>query len=734
MSDLFESYGDVPARRSVAGVPAWDEMFPDPEVGALPRPAYQQVYRALTMLDRTELSNRAEALATNYLSSGVTFDFAGEERAFPLDPLPRIIRAAEWDHVESGVKQRVKALEALLEDVYSGARAVKDGVLPATVVTSSSDYLPSARSVRPSNGVRIHVAGIDLIRDERGTMRVLEDNVRIPSGVSYVISNREAIGQTLPEMMRSSRVRPVDHYPSMLLQSLRNSAPEGVDDPTVVVMTPGVFNSAYYEHTLLARLMGVELVEGSDLYCRDGRVFMRTTHGPQQVDVIYRRVDDAFLDPVTFRPDSVLGTPGLFGAAAAGNVTLANAVGNGMSDDKLMYTYVPDLIRYYLGEEPILENVPTWRLEEPDALEEVLDRLDELVVKPVDGAGGKGILIGPDSTPREREVMARKLRTDPRGWIAQPMVVLSTLPTLVDGGIRPRHADLRPFAVNDSGNIQVLPGGLTRVALPEGQLVVNSSQGGGSKDTWVIDGVRSSKQLGFETPGQTSQDGVGLDTVALNIVVQGATSTSRRTPSTGRNPMCPRRPLPPTSSRCPRHLRRNASPRRTCCRWMRCWTMTRPVACSSNRSNNSSAGEGRRHAEPHRREPVLDRTLRGACRGHRPHAGRQRLLARDRPVGGRGRDVPWPARRARLPRAGGEPHQGRVDRAAADPTHGSRLRCLLLRGRTRERPPHQGGDLRRVLGEAQHQPRPTAQAGQTGQGTRGLRVGEAPGHAGARHR
>jgi uncharacterized circularly permuted ATP-grasp superfamily protein len=365
------------------------------------------------------------------------------------------------------------------------------------------------------------VAGIDLIRDERGTMRVLEDNVRIPSGVSYVISNREAIGQTLPEMMRSSRVRPVDHYPSMLLQSLRNSAPEGVDDPTVVVMTPGVFNSAYYEHTLLARLMGVELVEGSDLYCRDGRVFMRTTHGPQQVDVIYRRVDDAFLDPVTFRPDSVLGTPGLFGAAAAGNVTLANAVGNGMSDDKLMYTYVPDLIRYYLGEEPILENVPTWRLEEPDALEEVLDRLDELVVKPVDGAGGKGILIGPDSTPREREVMARKLRTDPRGWIAQPMVVLSTLPTLVDGGIRPRHADLRPFAVNDSGNIQVLPGGLTRVALPEGQLVVNSSQGGGSKDTWVIDGVRSSKQLGFETPGQTSQDGVGLDTVALNIVVQG---------------------------------------------------------------------------------------------------------------------------------------------------------------------------------------------------------------------
>ncbi|WP_291278681.1 circularly permuted type 2 ATP-grasp protein [Galactobacter sp.] len=522
MSDLFENYGEIPARRSVAGVSAWDEMFSDPGSSSLARPPYQQVHRALKVIDSGELRNRADALATNYLSSGVTFDFAGEERAFPLDPLPRIIHAAEWDHIESGVKQRVKALEALLEDVYTEERAIKDGVLPATVVASSSDYFRPARSVHPANGVRIHVAGIDLIRDEHGTMRVLEDNVRIPSGVSYVISNREAIGQTLPEMMRSSRVRPVDHYPSMLLQSLRNSAPEGVEDPTVVVMTPGVYNSAYYEHTLLARLMGVELVEGSDLYCRDGRVFMRTTRGARQVDVIYRRVDDAFLDPVSFRPDSVLGTPGLFAAARAGNVTLANAVGNGMADDKLMYTYIPDLIRYYLGEEPILENVPTWRLEEPDSLEEVLDRLDELVVKPVDGAGGKGILIGPDSSARERELMAKKLRTDPRGWIAQPMVVLSTLPTLVDGGIRPRHADLRPFAVNDSGNIQVLPGGLTRVALPEGQLVVNSSQGGGSKDTWVIDGVRSSNVLGLDSlPDDAAPSEVGLDTVALNIVVQG---------------------------------------------------------------------------------------------------------------------------------------------------------------------------------------------------------------------
>lgn len=494
MTDLFSGYGDgAPGRRTAAGVPGWDEMFPNSAFGpSTPRDAYLELHRVLGTMDQDELRSRTDALAGTYLSRGVTFDFAGEEQPFPLDPLPRIIDAREWEGIEAGVQQRVAALEAFLADIYGPGIAVRDGVVPAAVIASSSQYFRSARGIDPANGVRIHVAGVDLIRDEAGRLRVLEDNVRIPSGVSYVISNRDAIAQTLPELIRTMRVRPVDGYPGMLLKALRASAPSGVDDPNVVVLTPGVHNSAYFEHTLLARLMGVELVEGRDLYCQGGRVFMRTTEGPLQVDVIYRRVDDEYLDPLHFRPDSVLGTPGLMAAAREGKVSLANAVGNGIADDKLMYTYVPELIRYYLSEEPILQNVPTWWLEEPAALEEVLDRLEELVVKPVDGAGGKGIMIGPDASTQERNAMAARLRTDPRGWIAQPLVVLSTLPTLVGDGVRPRHADLRPFAVNNSGTVDVLPGGLTRVALPEGELVVNSSQGGGSKDTWVVDGVRGS--------------------------------------------------------------------------------------------------------------------------------------------------------------------------------------------------------------------------------------------------
>ena len=296
------------------------------------------------------------------------------------------------------------------------------------------------------------------------------------------------MAQTLPELFTAMKVRPVGDYPHKLLQALRASAPADVDDPTVVVLTPGVYNSAYFEHTLLARLMGVELVEGRDLFCSGGRVWMRTTAGPTRVDVIYRRVDDEFLDPMQFRPDSVLGAPGLMLAARLGHVTIANAVGNGVADDKLIYTYVPDLVRYYLGEEPLLRNVDTWRLEDPGALEEVLDRLDELVVKPVDGSGGKGLVVGPDASAAELDKLAKRLKADPRGWIAQPVVQLSTIPTLVDDGMRPRHADLRPFAVNSGDGVWVLPGGLTRVALPEGQLVVNSSQGGGSKDTWVVGG------------------------------------------------------------------------------------------------------------------------------------------------------------------------------------------------------------------------------------------------------
>ena len=486
MGDLFDGYGSVATRRR--GAPAWDEMFADPAAAdsASARGAYKEIHTALARMTQEELRGRTEALASSYLAQGVTFDFAGEERPFPLDAVPRVIAQSEWAVVESGVKQRVRALEAFLADVYGRQQAVVDGVIPARLISSSSHFHREAAGIVSANGVRIQVSGIDLIRDEQGTWRVLEDNVRVPSGVSYVISNRRVMAQTLPELFMSMRVRPVGDYPQRLLQSLRASAPEGVDDPVIVVLTPGVYNSAYFEHTLLARLMGVELVEGRDLFCSGGKVWMRTTSGPTRVDVIYRRVDDEFLDPLQFRADSMLGSPGLLLAARLGNVTIANAVGNGVADDKLVYTYLPDLIRYFLSEEPIIANVDTWRLEEPGALEEVLDRLDELVVKPVDGSGGKGLVVGPDATKQELEELAARLKKDPRGWIAQPVVQLSTIPTLVEEGMRPRHADLRPFAVNDGTDVWVLPGGLTRVALPEGQLVVNSSQGGGSKDTWIV--------------------------------------------------------------------------------------------------------------------------------------------------------------------------------------------------------------------------------------------------------
>jgi len=483
MGDLFDGYGATATRSRGAGAGAFDEMFSKPGTA---RSAYKEIHAALAQMTQEELRGRTDALASSYLAQGVTFDFAGEERPFPLDAVPRVIAQAEWVEVEAGIKQRVRTLEAFLADIYGKQEAVKDGVIPAKLITSSSHFHREAAGIEPANGVRIQVSGIDLIRDEQGGWRVLEDNVRVPSGVSYVISNRRVMAQTLPELFVSMRVRPVGDYPHKLLQALRASAPEGVDDPNVVVLTPGVYNSAYFEHTLLARLMGVELVEGRDLFCSGGKVFMRTTSGPTRVDVIYRRVDDEFLDPLQFRADSMLGSPGLMLAARLGNVTIANAVGNGVADDKLVYTYLPELTKYYLGEDPILKNVDTWRLEDPGALEEVLDRLEELVVKPVDGSGGKGLVVGPAASKTELEELRQRLLADPRGWIAQPVVQLSTIPTLVDDGMRPRHADLRPFAVNDGKDIWVLPGGLTRVALPEGELVVNSSQGGGSKDTWVV--------------------------------------------------------------------------------------------------------------------------------------------------------------------------------------------------------------------------------------------------------
>src|SRR3954451_19886052 len=488
MGDLFDGYAAKADRARPSRAP-FDEMFEVPPAAdgePKTRDSYRDIYSSLARMTQEELRGRTDALASSYLAQGVTFDFAGEERPFPLDAVPRVIEEDEWRRVERGIQQRVRALEPFLADVYGPQPAIRDRVVPATLVTSSSHFHRQAAGIEPANGVRIQVSGIDLIRDERGAWRVLEDNVRVPSGVSYVISNRRVMAQTLPELFVSMRVRPVGEYPNRLLQALRASAPAGVEDPTVVVLTPGVYNSAYFEHTLLARLMGVELVEGRDLFCSAGRVFMRTTAGPTRVDVIYRRVDDEFLDPLQFRADSMLGSPGLMLAARLGNVTIANAVGNGVADDKLVYTYLPEIIRYYLAEDAILPNVHTWRLEDPGALEEVLDRLDELVVKPVDGSGGKGLVVGPAASRAELDDLRVRLQMDPRGWIAQPVVQLSTIPTLVDDGVRPRHADLRPFAVNDGTDVWVLPGGLTRVALPEGQLVVNSSQGGGSKDTWVV--------------------------------------------------------------------------------------------------------------------------------------------------------------------------------------------------------------------------------------------------------
>ena len=477
VTGVFEGYQPVAA--------TYDEMFD----GAQVRPAYSAVHRRMSTMRPEEIRARADYLAATYVDQGVTFDIGGVERPFPLDLIPRIIAAEDWATVESGVAQRVRTLEAFLDDVYGAGAAFSDGVMPRSVVTSSPHFHRVVAGISPPNGVRVHVSGIDLVRDGSGTFRVLEDNARIPSGVSYVLTNRRSSSTALPEVLTSHRIQPVDDYPQKLLAALKASAPAGIANPTVVVLTPGVYNSAYFEHALLARLMGTHLVEGRDLVATSGRVMLRTTHGLVPVHVIYRRVDDDFLDPVYFRKDSMLGSAGLINAVRAGNVTLANAVGNGVSDDKLVYTYLPDLVRYYLHEEPILPNVDTWRLEEAAHREEVLDRIGELVLKPVDGSGGKGILIGPQADAAEIDAMRTRILADPRGWIAQPVVQLSTVPTLADGIPAPRHVDLRPFAVNSGSDIWVLPGGLTRVALGAGQLIVNSSQGGGSKDTWVMAGT-----------------------------------------------------------------------------------------------------------------------------------------------------------------------------------------------------------------------------------------------------
>jgi uncharacterized circularly permuted ATP-grasp superfamily protein len=475
---IFEGYNTSDAYSL-----AFDEMF---DAHGNVRGPYKGIYAEVAPTDASELKARSDALGRAFIDQGITFSLSGQERPFPLDLVPRVISAAEWTRLERGITQRVKALEKFLDDIYGDQEILRDGVIPRRLITSCEHFHREAVGIVPPNGVRIHVAGIDLIRDDRGDFRVLEDNLRSPSGVSYVMENRRTMARVFPNLFATHRVRTVDNYSSHLLRALRNSAATNEADPTVVVLTPGVYNSAYFEHSLLARQMGVELVEGRDLFCRDNQVYMRTTAGERQVDVIYRRIDDAFLDPLQFRADSVLGVAGLVNAARAGNVVISSSIGNGVGDDKLVYTYVPTIIEYYLGEKPLLANVDTYRCWLEEEREEVLDRVKELVIKPVEGSGGYGIVFGPEASEKELAAISKKVRDDPRAWIAQPMMELSTVPTRIGDSLSQRYVDLRPFAVNDGNDVWVLPGGLTRVALVEGSRVVNSSQGGGSKDTWVL--------------------------------------------------------------------------------------------------------------------------------------------------------------------------------------------------------------------------------------------------------
>jgi uncharacterized circularly permuted ATP-grasp superfamily protein len=456
------------------------------------RPHYEKFRDLFAALTIEDFDQRRHAVDLAFLRQGITFnvygDAEGTERIFPFDLIPRIIPAKEWEHIEAGLTQRITALNLFLHDIYHGQRIVKDGVVPAYYVLSGKHFRREFAGFNVPKDIYIHVCGTDLIRGADGTYMVLEDNARCPSGVSYVLENRGAMKRTFPGMFESIGVRPVEHYPQELLKMLQHIAPAGVAEPTVVLLTPGAYNSAYFEHTYLARQMGIEIVEGRDLVVRDARVFMRTTKGLQPVHVIYRRLDDDFLDPTVFRRDSMLGVPGLIHAYRSGNVSLANSVGTGIADDKVMYHFVPKIIQYYLDQEPILPNVPTYLASEEADKQYIVENMDKLVVKAANESGGYGMLMGPKSTKEEQGKFREAVLADPRNYIAQPMISLSTHPTRQDDGtFEGRHIDLRPFILYGE-KISIVPGGLTRVALRKGSLVVNSSQGGGSKDTWVLYG------------------------------------------------------------------------------------------------------------------------------------------------------------------------------------------------------------------------------------------------------
>ena len=475
--------------------PAFDEML-DASAGV--REQYRVFEQWLRAQSDTRMRSRREEAEVIFRRVGITFavygakdeDGAGTERLIPFDLIPRVIPKLEWTSMEAGLRQRVNALNRFIHDVYHGQDILRAGIVPRDAVLNNAQFRPEMMGVNVPGDVYSHIAGIDIVRaanpDNSGSYYVLEDNLRVPSGVSYMLEDRKMMMRLFPELFRMHRVAPVAHYPDLLLETLRTLSPQGVNEPNVVVLTPGMYNSAYFEHAFLAQQMGVELVEGQDLFVRDNFVYMRTTQGPKRVDVVYRRVDDDFLDPDAFRADSTLGCAGLLGAYRKGNITLANAIGTGIADDKSIYPYVPQMIAFYLGEKPILNNVPTYLCRVQDDLNYVLAHLPELVVKEVHGAGGYGMLVGPASTQAEIETFRARLLANPSNYIAQPTLALSSCPTFVESGIAPRHIDLRPFVLSGK-SVQMVPGGLTRVALKEGSLVVNSSQGGGTKDTWVLE-------------------------------------------------------------------------------------------------------------------------------------------------------------------------------------------------------------------------------------------------------
>ncbi|HEY4143297.1 MAG TPA: circularly permuted type 2 ATP-grasp protein [Pseudolabrys sp.] len=457
------------------------------------RPPYDELARWLKEVPPDVLDYRRREAELVFRRIGITFAVYGEadstERLIPFDVIPRIISGSEWRTLQEGLTQRVKALNLFIKDIYGAREILREGIVPDDLVFRNPAFRPEMNGQSVPHDIYVHIAGVDVVRVDADTFYVLEDNARTPSGVSYMLENREIMMRLFPELFARHRIAPVENYPDELLATLKSVAPKTASsDPNVALLTPGVFNSAYYEHSFLADKLGVELVEGRDLLVKNETVYMRTTQGLKRVDVIYRRIDDDFIDPLTFRPDSILGLPGLMSAYQAGNITLANAVGTGIADDKAVYSYMPQIVKFYLDEEPILKNVPTWRCREPEHLKYVLDHLPELVVKEVHGSGGYGMLIGPTASKAAIEQFRAKLKATPNNFIAQPTLALSTCPTCVESGVAPRHVDLRPFVLTGSDRTRIVPGGLTRVALKEGSLVVNSSQGGGTKDTWVLDG------------------------------------------------------------------------------------------------------------------------------------------------------------------------------------------------------------------------------------------------------